>query len=454
MKSKPKHNQKINLTIERLGIHGEGIGYWHGFTVFVDGPLPGEVVMACMTEVKKNFGRAKVIYTDNQSPARATPPCPLFGRCGGCQIMHLKYEEQLKMKQQMVTDAFERIGKFVNPPVSPCIPSPNPLEYRNKIQVPVKPGPDGNIRMGFYARSSHDLIDVEHCYIHCPLGEEVYKKLQELIKGSALTAYDWHTQQGELRHIVIKTAVNTGEVLVIFITHECEHSKLETIAKELMQACPSVKGVVQNINTAPKNTVFGPEFRQIAGEAQITEELCSLKFKISASSFFQVNPAQAEQLYNHAIESCGLTGNERVLDAFCGVGTLSLISSKKAKEVIGIEVVPEAIEDAKENARLNNIENVKFICDTAESKINNIGDIDVVILNPPRKGCEPELISTLCKKRPGTIVYISCDPATLARDTALLCGQGYEIKTIQPFDMFPQTAHVETVVKLHFEVGA
>jgi 23S rRNA (uracil1939-C5)-methyltransferase len=448
MKSKPKLNQKINLTIERLGIYGEGIGYWHGFTVFVDGPLPGEVIMACMTEVKKNFGRAKVIYTDNLSLARATPPCPLFGRCGGCQIMHLNYEEQLKMKQQMVIDAFERIGKFVNPPVSPCIPSPNPLEYRNKIQVPVRAGPNGEIRMGFYARSSHDLIDVEHCYIHCPLGEEVYKKIQELIKGSDLTAYDWNTLQGELRHVIIKSAVHTGQVLVVFITHECEHSKLENIAKELMQACPSVKGVVQNINTAPKNAVFGPEFRQIAGVPQIIEELCSLKFKISASSFFQVNPAQAEQLYDHAIESCGLTGKERVLDAFCGVGTLSLISSKKAKEVIGIEVVPEAIEDAKENARLNNIENVNFICDTAESKINNIGDIDVVILNPPRKGCEPELIATLCQKHPKTIVYISCDPATLARDTALLCSQGYEIKTIQPFDMFPQTAHVETVVKL------
>jgi 23S rRNA (uracil1939-C5)-methyltransferase len=220
------------------------------------------------------------------------------------------------------------------------------------------------------------------------------------------------------------------------------------IAEALMRDCPAVKGVVQNVNTIPENVVFGPEFRQIAGAPQITEELCGLQFKVSASSFFQVNPAQAEQLYNKAIELCGLTGNERVLDAFCGVGTLSLISSRKAKEVIGIECVAEAIDDAKENAGLNAVENVSFICDTVESRIKSIGDIDVVILNPPRKGCEPELIRVLCEKKPKTIVYISCDPATLSRDVALLCNEGYTVETIQPFDMFPQTAHVETIVRM------
>ena len=449
MKAKPRYNQKISLTILRLGIHGEGIGYWHGFTVFVDGPLPGEVIQARITEVKRNYGRAKVIQTDNPSQTRVTPPCPLFGRCGGCQIMHLSYEEQLNMKRQRVIDAFERIGKIENPPVEACIPSPDPLEYRNKIQVPVGAGPNGEIRLGFYARSSHDLIDVEHCYIHCPLGEKVFQKLQELIKGSDLTAYDWNTLHGELRHLIIKTAVNTGQVLVVFITHHCEAKKLEPIADALMQACPEVKGVVQNINTTPENVVFGSEFRQIAGIPQITEVICGLKFNVSASSFFQVNPAQAEQLYNRAIELCGLTGKERLLDAYCGVGTLSLISSSKAKEVIGIECVAEAIADAKENARLNHIENVLFICDTVETRIKEIGDIDVAILNPPRKGCEPKLIEVLCQKPPKTIVYISCDPATLARDVAILCSHGYVIETIQPFDMFPQTAHVETVVKLH-----
>lgn len=448
MTSKPKLNQKISLDIQRLGIHGEGIGYYHGYTVFVDGPLPCEVIQACMTETKSNYGRARLITIDNPSPSRAKPPCPLFGRCGGCQVMHMSYDEQLNMKRQRVIDAFERIGKFEKPPVEPCVASPDPLGYRNKIQVPIGAGPNGEIRMGFYARSSHDLVDVEHCYIHCPLGEEVFKKLQELIKASDLTPYDWNTLQGELRHVIIKSAVNTRQVLVVFITHKCPANKLEKIAHELMKACPSVKGVVQNINTVAENVVFGPEFKLISGIPQIIENLCGLQFKVSASSFFQVNPAQAEQLFNRAIEFCGLTGSEKVLDAYCGVGTLSLISSKNAKEVIGVECVYEAIDDAKENARLNNIENVHFICDTAESRIEQINDIDVVILNPPRKGCEPSLLHVLGKKRPKTIVYISCDPATLARDVAILRDNGYAVDAIQPFDMFPQTAHVETLVKL------
>lgn len=451
MKSKPKQNQRISLTIQRLGIHGEGIGSWHGYTLFVDGPLPGEVIQAQVTETKSNYGRARVLTTDNPSPARVTPPCPLFGRCGGCQIMHMKYDEQLNMKRQRVIDAFERIGKFSNPPVEPCVPSPEPLGYRNKIQVPIGTGLRGEIRMGFYARSSHDLVDVEHCYIHCPLGEEVYKKLQELIKGSVLTPYDWNTLQGELRHVIIKSAVNTQEVLVVFITDKCSADKLERIALELMKACPAVKGVVQNINTVAENAIFGKEFRCIAGSPQITETLCGLQFKVSASSFFQVNPAQAEQLYNKAIELCGLTGKERVLDAFCGVGTLSLISSRQAKEVIGIECVAEAIDDARENARLNKVENIKFICDTVESRIQQINDIDVVILNPPRKGCEPSLLHVLSTKKPKTIIYISCDPATLARDVAILRDKGYTVEFIQPYDMFPQTAHVETLVKLIME---
>jgi 23S rRNA (uracil1939-C5)-methyltransferase len=448
MTSKPKFNQKISLTIQRLGIHGEGIGYWHGYTVFVDGPLPGEIVQAIMTETKKNYGRARLLTIDNPAPTRVKPPCPLFGRCGGCQIMHMSYEAQLDMKRQRIVDAFERIGKFENPPVEKCTPSPDPLGYRNKIQIPIGVGTNGEIRMGFYARSSHDLVDVEHCYIHCPLGEEVYKNLQQLIKTSDLIPFDWNTHQGELRNVIIKSAVNTEEVLVVFITNKCSSTKLEKIANALMLACPTVKGVVQNINSVAENVIFGKEFKLIAGVSQITEILSGLKFKISASSFFQVNPAQAEQLFNKAIEFCGLTGKEKVLDAYCGVGTLALISSRKAKEVIGIECVAEAIEDAKENARINQIENVQFVCDTAESRIEQINDIDVVILNPPRKGCEPSLLHSLSKKKPQTIVYISCDPATLARDVAILRENHYVVEAIQPFDMFPQTAHVETLVKL------
>ncbi len=448
MSSQPKYNQKINLAIQRLGIHGEGIGYWRGYTVFVDGALPGEVIQAQVTETKRNYGRAKVIQTDNPSSARATPACPLFGKCGGCQIMHLSYDEQLVMKRQRIVDALERIGKFENPNVEPCIPSPHPLGYRNKIQIPVGVDPQGKIRLGFYARSSHDLVDVEHCYIHCPLGEKVFGKLQGLIKNSDLTPYDWNTLQGELRHVIIKTAVNTGQVLVVFVTHKCGHEKLETIARELIKECPEVQGVVQNVNLTAENTVFGDNFKVILGQPQITEILCGLKFKVSASSFFQVNPAQAEQLYLKAMQFADLTGTETVLDAFCGVGTLSLVCAQGAKEVIGIECVPEAIRDAKDNANLNDIKNVRFICDTAETGISQLKNIDVVILNPPRKGCEPLLLDELSKMKPKKIIYISCDPATLARDLAILRNAGYNLKAIQPYDMFPQTAHVETAACL------
>lgn len=432
------------LTIERLGINGEGVGYLEGYTVFVEGALPGEVVEVEFYERRKSFGRAKISTILQASPDRVTPPCPLFGRCGGCQLMHLAYPQQLEAKRRRVADALARIGKFTDCEVLPCVASPQPLNYRNKIQLPIFSDQE-TLKLGLYAKNSHDLIEIERCLIHCDLGEMAFQNVQKILKSSQLPAYDSSTGKGLLRHVLIKTAVHTQQVLVILVATEALPTSL---AEQILASMPEIKGVVQNLNTASGNAILGPHFTTLVGEGSIEEVICGLNFKVSPASFFQVNPAQAEQLYQKAIEFAALNGKERVLDAYCGVGTLSLILSKNAQEVIGVECVQDAIEDAKENAIKNQIENVSFICAPAEVFISSLGKVDVAVLNPPRKGCEPNFLERLQALKPKRIVYISCDPATLARDLHYLSLHGYHLTQVQPFDMFPQTAHVETIACL------
>lgn len=449
--STPKVNETINLTIHNIGSSGEGIGYYHGFTVFVDGALPGEVVEATLFQCQKRYGRANLVSIITPSPDRVTPPCPLFGRCGGCQLMHLSYSKQLMIKQQKVIDALKRIGKIDDANVRPCLASPSPLEYRNKIQLPVREGKDG-ISIGLYAKSSHDLIEVDTCLIHCPLGESIYKELSKIIKTSGIKAYHPSDESGELRHVIIKSAVHRQEALVILVTSGKPSEKLKHIAKELMLHCHSVKGVVHNMNKEKDNVILGNSYATLEGVGFINETLCGLTFKVSPASFFQVNTEQAECLYNKALEFADLKGQETVLDAYCGVGTLSLLFAKQAKKVIGVECVAEAISDAKENAALNHLSNVEFVCANSEEFIKTIKQVDVVLLNPPRKGCDPAFLEGIGKLLPKKVVYISCDPATLARDLSLLQGYGYVLDEVQPYDMFPQTAHVECVARLNLSV--
>jgi 23S rRNA (uracil1939-C5)-methyltransferase len=427
-------NQLITLDIHALGSSGEGIGYFNGFTLFVDVALPGERVEARVISCHPRFGRAALTRIISPSKDRAAPICPLFGTCGGCQIMHLAYPEQLKRKRQRVIDALTRIGKLTSPEVLPCRPSPSPLHYRNKIQLPVIDG-----KMGLYAKGSHDLVEVKTCYIHCPLGEQVYQELGRFIPSFP----------SDLTHVLIKSAVNTGEALVVLVHSKTSTPSLKKLAQEILASCPAVKGVIHNCQPKAGNTILGQTTEILAGAGSIKETLNGLNFKVSPASFFQVNPAQAENLYNFALECASLTGQETVLDAYCGVGTLALIFAKKAKKVIGIECVPEAILDAKENAALNNIGNAVFICSTAEKAVGSLSKIDIALLNPPRKGCDPAVLDSFKRLSPKKIVYISCDPATLARDLAELIKMGFAIEKIQPFDMFPQTAHVECVVCLH-----
>ena len=423
--------QRLALTFERLGINGEGIGSFEGYTLFVQGVLPGEMAEVELYERHKSYGRAKLLRLIKSSPDRIKPPCPLFGHCGGCQIMHLDYPKQLESKRQRVIDALERIGKFSSPRVLPCLESPNLLGYRNKIQLPC----DHLLNLGLYALDSHEIVPVDRCFIHCPLGERVFEQINALLKKNPIET---------LKALLIKSAVKTGQVLVVIVTTTPAFPA--GFAEKIIDACPEVKGVVHNVNEGPGNRILGHHSKTIKGLPSIEDELLGLKFKVSPASFFQVNPGQAERLYQRALDLAELTGQETVLDAYSGVGTLALVFARKAKKVIGIESVKEAVRDARENAQINGLFNTEFIGSPVETAIASFEKIDVAILNPPRKGCEKSVIEKINRLKPKRLLYISCDPATLARDLKLL--EGYEIVEIQPFDMFPQTAHVETLVSL------
>lgn len=439
--------KKMELDIERLGINGEGVGQWYGYTIFVDGALPNEKVLTSLYEKRKSFGRARILQKITTSEHRIDPICPLFGECGGCQLMHLRYEQQLKAKRQRVVDALERIGKIYDVEVGECIASPSPLSYRNKIQLPV--AKQGNsMRLGLYARNTHELIDMDTCHIHCALGENAYQTIKKILQNSSVSVFDPETNEGELKHVLIKTAVGTKQVLVIFVTAKEASEELRRAAVEVFDSLDEIRGVVQNINSSSDNTVLGDTYVTLAGQGSIEEKLCGYYFKVSPASFFQVNPSQAENLYRDVIDKAALTGNEIVLDAYCGVGTLSLLLAPHAKKVIGVECVPEAIEDAKENAVKNNIVNTEFHCQLAEEFIESQKALDVAVLNPPRKGCERSVLEKLSELKPKTIIYVSCDPATLARDLAFLIGKGWKLKSVTPYDMFPQTAHVESLAVL------
>lgn len=423
------------LEITSLTSDGEGVGRVDGFTIFVDGALPGELVSAKIFELKKRYARATLVSLVSPSGSRREPLCNFFGKCGGCQIMHLDYDEQLKAKRSKVEEAFKRIGQLEGVLIEQCTPSPKEYHYRNKVVMPVVCNRDLR-KIGFYEKKSHRVIDIDTCMIHNEPGDNVLKQLRSIVQASS----------APIRHIAIKTAASTQQVLVILVSKY----DLRDVAEEIMAKCPSVKGVVQNVPPISGKGVFGKKWVALAGDSRIEEQICGLTFEISGASFFQVNTLQAEQLYRYVIEAAGISKESVVLDAYCGVGTLSLIAAEHAKHVHGIEMVPEAIRDAKGNAERNGVRNCTFSCGLTEQLIQKHGDANVVILNPPRQGCDKRVIDSLGLSLPETIVYVSCDPTTLARDLAML-KEWYFITSVQPFDMFPQTTHVETVVTLRIQ---
>jgi 23S rRNA (uracil1939-C5)-methyltransferase len=433
------------VSVTSFGSKGEGIGRLDGKTLFIDGALPGEEVTVEIESEKPRWARGKLHEILKPSAHRVAPPCPYFDRCGGCQLMHLSYEGQLQAKSQRVVDALQRIGGL-DFPVEPCLASPNKLHYRNKIQLPVVCDGTGK-RIGLYAKGSHEVVAVEQCLIHCEEGERVYQVVKKSVSNSPVVAYDETNGKGELRHLLIRTSVSSSESLVLFVSTGFGIEKLRLLAKELQEQCSSLKGVVVCTNRHRSNKVLGSDYQTLSGEPTITEEICGLRFNVSPASFFQVNSSQTENLYRLALEFATLSSTSKVLDLYCGVGTLSLIAAQKAEQVVGVEVVEEAVVDAEENAARNGIANAAFVCGTVEKALVDFKDYDVAFLNPPRKGCHEAVIEALLKQRPKRLVYVSCDPATLARDLGRL-SEGYMIERVQPVDMFPQTAHVETVVKL------
>lgn len=446
-----KKGDNIELQIAGLGSSGEGVGRYDGFTVFVHGALPEETVQAEIVLVKKNYAVGKLIKIITASPDRVEPVCPVYADCGGCQLQHLSYAGQLRMKQQQVKDALTRIG-HLDIEVLPVIGCNNPWNYRNKMQFPAASGAEGKISIGCYAAATHSVIDTGSCMIQKEANNEVLTTVRKWMQRYGISAYDEKTGKGLIRHVMSRVGVHSGEVMAVLITSAYDIPHKKELVEWLTKYVPNLVSVVQNINKKPTNIVMGNKTRVLYGQPTITDSLGALSFNISAQSFFQVNSEQAEKLYNKALEYTALSGNETVVDVYCGTGTISLYLAKHAGKVYGIEIVAPAIEDAKKNAQENNCNNAEFILGDAAEKLPHLlaesVKPDVVVVDPPRAGCEQKVLKAIADVEPQRIVYVSCNPASLARDLAYLAERGYKAMAAQPVDMFPMTSHVETVVSL------
>ena len=438
----------FETNIGAVNSSGQGIGTLDGLKIFIDLALPGEKVRAQIIERKKKYAVASLVEILEKSADRVDPICPIFNSCGGCQIMHWEYNQQIKYKTKMVEDALKRIGGQENPPVETCLPSPIQLYYRNKIQLSFFED-DGKPSLGFYKKHSNDVEAVDECFIHCELGQKIYASAKELLQKSTLKAFNPKTQKGFLKHLLIRTGINTQECLIVFITASNQHQKeLLEIADALMVKHPELKGVLQSVSKNRHNSTSLDKLLPLKGRTYIYEEINGLRLKCSAHAFFQVNPAQAANLYQIALELADLKKEDSILDAYCGIGMFSLFAATKVKRVLGIEIVASAIQDAQANARANALTNVQFKCGSVEQEIQTLKSIDAVFVNPPRNGCEASVLEAFAKMNIKKIIYVSCDPATLSRDIAYLTQKGYELVKVQPLDMFPQTTHVESVALL------
>jgi 23S rRNA (uracil-5-)-methyltransferase RumA len=443
--------QTLTLTIKRLGINGEGIGYFKKQVVFVDGALPDEVVVAKVTKVERNFATADLIQVRTASPDRVQPPCPIYDQCGGCQLQHLAYEAQLKQKKEHVIQAFERYTPYTaqNLPVHDTIGMEHPWAYRNKAQLQV--GRRGEqVLAGLYEAGSHRLIDLTDCAVQHPETNRVVQKAKEILKQLDIPIYHERKRTGVVRTIVTRVGFETGELQLVLVTRTKEIPRLQELILELRYALPEVKSIIQNIQPHKSSVIFGEESRVLWGAERIEERLGDLSFSLSPRAFFQLNPEQTVKLYDQVKAYARLSGQEVVIDAYCGVGTIGLWLAKEARQVRGMDVIPEAIDDAKENARKSGIDNAVFEVGKAEVLVPRWKKeglaIDVMIVDPPRTGCDPKLLQTIIDSKPQRLIYVSCNPSTLAKDCARLLEGGFAIKEVQPFDMFPHTSHVECVV--------
>lgn len=443
----------MNKVIEGMCVDytydGKGIVKGEGITAFVNNIIIGEKAKVEIVYQSKNQTIGKVKEFIKTSENRVVPKCKICKECGGCVLQHMSYQAQLNFKKNHVKDCLGKIG-HINVEVNDTLGMKNPYEYRNKTQVPFAEK-KGKIKYGFYKEDTHDIIQFSNCLIQTDLADEILKSVKELMEKFKIAPYNEDKRKGVIRHVLVRVGVHTNQAMIVLVTNEVDFHNRKLMVKELLKRFPNVKTIVQNINTRDTNVILGEKEYVLFGKGYIEDTILGVKFKISSKSFYQVNPTQTEVLYSKAIELAKLSKNDVVLDAYCGIGTIGLIAAKHVKHVIGVEIVKQAIIDAKNNAKLNNIDNASFVCEDASKFIVDLAKVnekmDVVFLDPPRKGLDTPLINSLLKLEPRKIVYVSCNPSTLARDLAIFKDK-YEIKEVQPVDMFPHTYHVETVVCL------
>ena len=459
-------NEQFVVTITDMTNEGEGVGKTDGFIWFIKGTVPGDTVLASAMKLKKTYGYARKVKVIEASPDRAEPVCPLAGPCGGCQLQDLSYEAQLRYKENKVLSAVQRIGGFDMAKIhtEPILGMADPLHYRNKAQYPVSLSKDGRVIAGFYAEHTHSVIECAGCAIGAETDRAVLSAVTGFMERYHIAPYEEVTGKGVVRHVLIRTSHATGEIMVCPVINAGKLPHAEEFVSAVTTAVPGVSTICVNINRENTNVILGEQTECLFGSGYITDTIGDVKFQVSPRSFFQVNPVQVEKLYGKALEYAALTGSETVWDLYCGVGTISLFLAQHAKKVLGVEIVPQAVENARENARRNGITNVEFSVGKAEevtplwlscarrvrgTVLSDTPDSpDVICVDPPRKGCDAVCLQTILKASPKRIVYVSCDPASLARDLRVLADGGYELKRLCPVDMFPQTVHVETVALL------
>lgn len=461
-----KKNDMLTVYIEDMGHDGEGIGKVDGYTVFVKDAVIGDTVQAKIMKTKKNYGYARLMEIIEPSPNRTEPLCPYARQCGGCQIQALSYEKQLEYKNNKIRNNLIRIGGFSKEELhmEPIIGMDVPFYYRNKAQFPVGTDKEGNLVTGFYAGRTHTIINNRKCYLGVDVNEQILNIVLDYMKKYNVSAYDETTHKGLVRHVLIRYGFQSKEIMVCLVVNGNRLPAADVLVSEL-RTIKGMTSISMNINKEKTNVILGREVKTLWGQSYITDKIGNVSYQISPLSFYQVNPVQTEKLYGTALEYAGLTGNETVWDVYCGIGTISLFLAQKAKQVYGVEIVPQAIEDAKHNAKLNGFENAEFYVGEAEKVLPKYYETyakehpgenaraDVIVVDPPRKGCEESVLETMVNMEPERIVYVSCDSATLARDVKYLRENGYELERVKAVDMFPHTGHVETVVKLSRKIA-
>ncbi len=463
-----KKNDTAAVKITDIGVNGEGIGKVDGYTLFIKDAVIGDTVEAKVMKAKKNYGYARLMKVLSPSPDRVTPRCEFARKCGGCQIQEMSYGRQLAFKGQKVRGNLERIGGFskelLDRVMEPVLGMEEPFGYRNKAQFPFGTDKQGNPVTGFYAGRTHDIIPNTDCALGAPVNREILETILGFMKKYQIPSYDEKTGNGLIRHVLIRCGSATGEIMVCLVVNGEEIPHADALIDRLAEM-PGMTSITLSPNTRRTNVIMGDRFKVLWGQGYITDYIGNIKYQISPLSFYQVNPVQTEKLYSLALEYADLKGGETVWDLYCGIGTISLFLAQKAGKVYGVEIIPQAVDDARKNAEINGIENAEFFVGKAEEVLprwyrENEGAeaglrgegsrtrADVIVVDPPRKGCDEALLDTIVKMQPEKVVYVSCDPATLARDLKVLCGKGYELEKVRAVDMFPMTVHVETVVLL------